>query len=171
MSTPGRVRRIAIAALILAVAWAVISATGSPRRGANETETRRGANGTGPRRGASGTEQEPAETGAEEKGDGVYRNTVKWATASEVDNFGYDVYRGESEDGPFERINPEVIEGAGTSDEPNHYRYVDDTIDPRKTYFYYVESIAMSGVRERFTPIAKAPPKISEDREAAEQDG
>ncbi len=90
----------------------------------------------------------------------TYSNTVKWTTASELDNFGYDVYRGESPDGPFERVNPEVIEGAGTTDEPTRYRFVDDTIDPRKTYYYYVESISMAGVRERFTPIGEARPKI-----------
>ncbi len=101
----------------------------------------------------------------------VYKNTVKWATASEVDNFGYDVYRSQSEEGPFERLNPEVIEGAGTTDEPTRYRYVDDTIDPHTTYYYYVESISMSGVRERFTPIAKVPPKIPAEEETVEQDG
>lgn len=96
-----------------------------------------------------------AENHAEE-----FNNTVKWSTASELDNFGYNVYRSESEGGPFARINTEVIEGAGTTDEVNHYWFVDDTIDPHKTYYYYVESISMSGVRERFTPIAETPPKI-----------
>jgi hypothetical protein len=89
-----------------------------------------------------------------------FKNTIKWSTASEVDNFGYDVYRSESEDGPFERINSEVIEGAGTTDEVSRYEFIDRSIDPRTTYYYYVESISMSGERERFTPIAKVPPKI-----------
>lgn len=95
----------------------------------------------------------------------VFKNTIRWSTASEVDNFGFDVYRSESEDGPFVRVNPEVIEGGGTSDEPRHYEFVDVTIDPYKTYFYYVESIAMSGTRERFTPVGKAPAKMGGDSE------
>ena len=90
----------------------------------------------------------------------VHKNTIKWSTASEVDNFGFDVHRSESADGPFERINPEIIEGAGMSDEPSYYRYVDTAIDPYKTYYYFVESISMGGVRERFTPIAKAKAKL-----------
>ena len=94
------------------------------------------------------------------EGGEAYQNTIKWSTASELDNFGYDVYRGENPDGPFERINPDVIEGAGTTDEPTRYRFVDDAIDPRKTYYYYVESISLAGVRERFTPVGKAPPKV-----------
>ena len=87
-------------------------------------------------------------------------NRLKWSTASEVDNYGFDVYRGESEDGPFVRLTPAPVEGGGTTDEPRSYVFVDDTIDPYRTYDYYVESISMSGARERFTPIAKAGPKL-----------
>ena len=100
-----------------------------------------------------------------------YNNTIKWTTASEVDNFGFDVYRGDGPDGPFERINAETIEGAGTTDEPTDYRYVDDTIDPRRTYYYYVEAISMDGVRERFTPVGKAGPKIQPEDEEKPEDG
>ncbi len=106
----------------------------------------------------------PAMTPAEEPE--PHNNTIKWTTASEVDNFGFDVYRGDGPDGPFERINVETIEGAGTVDEPTNYRYVDDTIDPRRAYYYYVEAISMDGVRERFTPVGKAVPKIKPEVEA-----
>lgn len=92
-----------------------------------------------------------------------YTNTLRWSTASEVDNFGFDVYRAEAEEGPFERINSQPLAGAGTSDEPTFYEYVDDTIDPRTTYYYYVESISLGNVRERFTPIYTAKPKIPDN--------
>jgi len=86
-------------------------------------------------------------------------NTLKWSTASEVENFGYDVYRADAEDGPWVRINTKPIAGAGTLDEPSYYQYVDTNIDPTKPYFYYVESISLKGVREKFTPVIKAPAK------------
>ena len=86
-------------------------------------------------------------------------NTLKWSTASEVENFGYDVYRADTEDGPWVRINEKPIPGAGTLDEPSYYQYVDSTIDPTRPYFYYVESISLKGVREKFTPVIKAPAK------------
>ncbi|HEV8239009.1 MAG TPA: hypothetical protein VGS57_06545 [Thermoanaerobaculia bacterium] len=89
-----------------------------------------------------------------------YRNTVRWSTASEVDNFGYDVYRGTSPDGPFERITADPIPGAGTTDEPQKYSFVDDEIDPYATYYYYVEAISLAGVRERFTPVIPSKPKL-----------
>ncbi|MBD3293736.1 MAG: hypothetical protein GF393_12490 [Armatimonadia bacterium] len=97
-------------------------------------------------------------------------NRIKWATASEVDNFGYNVYRGPSEDGPFERINEEIIEGAGTTDLTSRYEFVDRTIDPHTAYWYYVESIAMDGTRERFTPVARVGPKLPGDAEEGSGD-
>lgn len=87
------------------------------------------------------------------------KNTLKWSTASEVDNFGYDVYRGEAEEGPFTRLTEKPLPGAGTTDVPSKYVFADDKIDPTKTYYYYVESISMDGKRERFTPVVKKGPK------------
>lgn len=99
-----------------------------------------------------------------------FENTLRWTTASEVDNFGYDVYRSESEEGPFDRLTEQPIKGAGTTDDRSDYVFVDDTIDPTKDYFYYVESISLGGERERFTPIYKAKAKLPADDEG-EADG
>jgi hypothetical protein len=88
------------------------------------------------------------------------RNVIRWQTASEVENFGYDVYRGESAEGPFDRITADPVPGAGTTDEPQKYRFVDSGFDPTKRYFYYVESISLSGVREIFTPVIEVKPKV-----------
>jgi hypothetical protein len=91
-------------------------------------------------------------------------NTPKWSTASELENFGFDVYRGDTEEGEFTRLTQSPIQGAGTSDEPHSYSYRDDSIDPCKDYWYYVEAISTSGGREKFTPTFRAPAK----RRAAE---
>ena len=45
------------------------------------------------------------------------KNTAHWTTASEEENFGYDVYRGDSEEGPFVKIP--APRGPGV------FRYVD----------------------------------------------
>jgi len=91
-----------------------------------------------------------------------YQNVLHWTTASEVDNFGYDVYRATKEEGPFERLTRDPIPGAGTIDVPQSYSFVDDTIDPRRAYYYYVESISLTGARARFTPVIRAKPKLPE---------
>ncbi len=83
-------------------------------------------------------------------------NTLRWSTASEQQNFAFDVYRGQQEEGPFTRLTSKPISGAGTTDETTQYKYRDDTVEPGVQYYYYVESISMSGTRERFTPVIKA---------------
>lgn len=97
-------------------------------------------------------------------------NRLKWSTASEVDNFGFDIYRATSEDGPFERITSQPIPGAGTTDEPRAYEFVDQDIEPGVDYFYYVESISVDGVRETFSPIIRAPAKGMPAAGASEQE-
>jgi hypothetical protein len=87
------------------------------------------------------------------------KNTAHWTTASEQDNFGYDVYRADSEKGPFVKLTKQPILGNGTTDETHKYAFVDDSIDPCKDYWYYIESIATDGSREKFTPVFHAPAK------------
>lgn len=86
-------------------------------------------------------------------------NTARWTTASEQDNFGFDVYRGDSETGPFTKLTKEPILGAGTSDETHKYEFRDEGIDPCKAYWYYVEAVSNNGTREKFTPTFRAKPK------------
>ena len=103
----------------------------------------------------------------ESEGSGVIANRISWSTSSEIDNFGYDIYRALREEGPFERITADPVLGAGTTDEPSTYEYFDDTIEECTIYFYYVESVSMGGERERFTPVFAAKKK----GECIEQDG
>lgn len=96
-------------------------------------------------------------------------NTPKWSLASEQDNFGFDVFRGDTEEGAFAKLNADPILGAGTTDETQKYSWRDDTIDPCKDYWYYVESISTSGTHEKMTPTFKAPAKRSPRSESAPQ--
>jgi len=86
-------------------------------------------------------------------------NTAHWTTASEEENFGYDVYRGDAEKGPFVKLTKQPVLGNGTTNETHKYQYVDDSIDPCRDYYYYVESIASDGTREKFTTVFRAPAK------------
>ena len=96
-----------------------------------------------------------------EEGIGI-SNHVKWVTESELNNFGFDVLRGDCEEGPFTRVNENTIPGAGSSDIPNQYEFIDETIEAGKVYWYYVESISMSGEREKFTPTFQSRAKFME---------
>jgi len=76
-----------------------------------------------------------------------------------ANNVGFEVFRSDSETGEFAKLTKDPILGAGTTDESHKYSFRDDTIDPCKEYWYYVESISTAGVREKFTPTFKAPAK------------
>jgi hypothetical protein len=98
-------------------------------------------------------------------------NTARWSTASEQDSFAFDVFRGDTEKGEFVKLTATPISGAGTSDETHKYEYRDDTIDPCKEYWYYVESISTSGEHEKFTPTFHAAAKRRARGSAAEPAG
>lgn len=86
-------------------------------------------------------------------------NTARWSTASEQNSFAFDIFRSDTEKGEFTKINKDSILGAGTTDETHKYEYRDDTIDPCKDYYYYVESISTQGAHEKFTPTFHASAK------------
>lgn len=81
------------------------------------------------------------------------RITLRWTTASELDNYGFFVMRSDVEEGPFKPLHPKAIAGAGNSEMPHHYSYDDTAVEMGRTYFYYVESISTRGEREKFTPV------------------
>lgn len=129
---------VALLVVVLAVAWNLtVVASPSPQSGGED--------------GQKATEAEAKEEAP--------KNKLKWTTASEVENFGFDIFRGESEEGPFEKRTETPLPGAGTTDEPQSYLWEDYDIEMGQDYFYYIESISMAGVRERFSPIIKAPAK------------
>lgn len=152
-TSPSSIQRLAAFALASLVAFAVACKSGAPATAPAAAPPERALPSTSVSAAAPvGVPTAPA---------APYKNTIRWTTASEVDSFGFDVFRGESEDGPFVRLNPKPIPGAGTSDESHSYAWVDETIDPAKEYFYYVESISIDGVREKFTPVNRAKAKLS----------
>jgi hypothetical protein len=79
--------------------------------------------------------------------DGAVR--VHWRTESETNNLGFDIYRSESKDGPFEKVNFLMIKGAGSSGEAHEYEYVDADVEVGKRYFYYLEDIDIFGMRSK----------------------
>ena len=74
---------------------------------------------------------------------------VQWQTQTEQGNLGWDVYRSETKDGKYTKVNATRIAGAGTSAEPHTYQFVDEHIEPGNVYFYYLENIDFQGRRQR----------------------
>jgi len=74
--------------------------------------------------------------------DGV---SIRWRTESETNNLGFNIYRSETPNGKFEKINAVLIKGAGTDATPRDYQFVDEKIEPGKVYYYYIEDVDLSG--------------------------
>ncbi|MFH1008538.1 MAG: FlgD immunoglobulin-like domain containing protein [Candidatus Latescibacterota bacterium] len=98
-------------------------------------------------------------------GDGVV--TLRWATASEIDNLGFHLYRALSEEGLYDRITAELVEGAGTSPNKHDYSFTDPNVSNGVTYWYQVEDIAFDGATTLHGPIAITPQAKTEALTAA----
>jgi len=70
---------------------------------------------------------------------------VKWGTGVEVDNWGFHVYRSTDPDTGYDRINPALIMGLGTSTSGGNYAFRDLTVLPDTTYYYLLEDVEFDG--------------------------
>lgn len=78
---------------------------------------------------------------------------VEWSTASELDTVGFNVYRGERAEGPFDLITSQLIPSSADPLVGGEYSYVDRGVVPGHTYFYLLEDISSNGVGGRHGPI------------------
>ena len=78
---------------------------------------------------------------------------LSWTTESELENAGFNVLRSVSKSGHFLKVNPRLIQGAGTTSERRTYTWTDTTAKPNVAYFYQIEDISHTGERTRFVPI------------------
>lgn len=79
---------------------------------------------------------------------------VEWSTASELDTAGFNLYRSESAEGPFTKINSSLIPASQDPLSGSQYRYQDDQVQPDTLYYYQLEEVEMGGGVNRFGPIS-----------------
>ena len=78
---------------------------------------------------------------------------IKWTTESELDNAGFNILRSETKNGEFKIVNPQLIQGAGTTSERHTYTWTDTTAKPNVVYYYRIEDISHAGVREQLATV------------------
>ncbi len=82
---------------------------------------------------------------------------ISWTTESELDNAGFNILRSQSEQGPFVKVNPTLIQGAGTTGERNEYTWTDTTAKPNTFYYYRgyyrIEDVSHAGVRKQLATV------------------
>ena len=81
--------------------------------------------------------------------------TLAWQTVSEMDNAGFNVYRSESDAGPWVKLTETLIPTAAPgSAEGQAYSWTDTTAQAGMTYFYQLEDIALSGATTVHAPVS-----------------
>lgn len=68
---------------------------------------------------------------------------LKWGTATEVNNYGYDILRADTSF-IWERID--FVQGYGNSYSPKDYIFIDTTITGNGNCFYLLKQINFNGV-------------------------
>ena len=80
---------------------------------------------------------------------------VEWTTETEMNTAGFNLYRGESADGPFDvKVNDQLIPPAADPLTGGKYQYVDKTAKAGVTYYYRLEEVERNGGTNDFGPIS-----------------
>jgi len=87
---------------------------------------------------------------------------ILWSTESEYDNLGFHLYRATNEEGPYARINSDLIPSQGFTPTTQNYEYIDqrDLING-VTYYYKLSDVDVNG-RERTHQIVVSATPTSE---------
>ena len=78
-----------------------------------------------------------------------------WETVSELDNAGFNLYRSTSPVAPDQQLNSTLIPSqAPGSGQGASYQWQDFDVDPGVTYYYWLETVALSGGTEMHGPVS-----------------
>ena len=77
---------------------------------------------------------------------------LTWKAAHENGVYGYEIYRSDSQVGPFRRVTPGIILRLDkTGKQGSIYRWRDTNSESGKDYWYYVNLVMENGAKRKFT--------------------
>ena len=76
--------------------------------------------------------------------------TLEWATATEKNNIGFNIFRSNRKDGDYEKINSNLVDKR----KDRQYRYIDPDVESSTTYYYKLEDVDLSGRTSLHGPVA-----------------
>ena len=82
---------------------------------------------------------------------------LTWATESETDNAGFNIYRATAEDGEYEKINSALILEQGSATQGASYEFFDSGLRNGKTYYYKLEDVDLNGVSTMHEAVKATP--------------
>ena len=82
---------------------------------------------------------------------------LSWRTGSELDNLGFQLYRGLAENGPWTRLNASLIPGLGSSALGQAYSFRDTGLQNGTRYYYRLEDVDASSKVTSHGPVWAVP--------------
>jgi hypothetical protein len=82
---------------------------------------------------------------------------LEWNTASEIDNAGFNIYRAQSENGEYAKLNNSLIPAHGSPTQGAAYEFTDTNVKNRLTYYYKLEDIDLNGTSTMHGPVKATP--------------
>jgi hypothetical protein len=82
---------------------------------------------------------------------------LQWNTESETNNAGFSLYRSESENGEYIKINTSIIPAKGLPTQGASYEFTDTAVQNRRTYYYKLEDIDFNGISTMHGPVSATP--------------
>jgi hypothetical protein len=79
--------------------------------------------------------------------------TIEWSTASELNTAGFYLYRSASPDGPYTRVNDNLIPASPDPLVGGSYVFTDTGVTAGHTYYYQLEDVETSGQAARHGPL------------------
>ncbi|MEW5985952.1 MAG: hypothetical protein AB1791_04905 [Chloroflexota bacterium] len=70
---------------------------------------------------------------------------IRWTTESELDIIGFNLYRADSPDGLFVKVNTDLIPPSADPFIGGEYEFVDQGVERGVTYYYQLETIDRNG--------------------------
>jgi hypothetical protein len=85
---------------------------------------------------------------------GADRVRLDWETATELDCAGFHIWRSETKDGNYKRINKELIPAQGGGSWGATYQVTDDRVVAGRTYYYKLEDVNFAGNSTLHGPVS-----------------
>lgn len=71
---------------------------------------------------------------------------IEWATETEINTAGFNIYRGDTPTGPFDvKVNDQLIPGSPDPMIGGKYSYTDKTTQIGRLYYYQLEEVEQNG--------------------------
>ena len=78
---------------------------------------------------------------------------ITWSTQSEINNYGFFIYRSLTKDGIYRKIHSAIIKGASNTTVIYNYTYTDEHLNTNETYYYKLEQLDYNGKSTFYGPI------------------